>query len=176
MNGNFNYGQNNGYVSNGTYQNGSYGQQPGYNNGNSGYHAQTTQQTPQMSYAQPRPMNTAPQFGDWVDGESAARVYQFPQGWPLETPLTLWDINQDVFYVKMKDSFGRPTPLKKARFVWEDVTPALPGQSGSMQSMEGYATKEDLEHMKNEILDSMRSSQRSAANQNGNRNNGGNRE
>ena len=174
MNGNFNnYGQN-GYMSNGTYQNGSYGQQMMSAPISNAYHPTMPQQNQQMSYAPQRQMNTAPQFGDWVDGLEAAKVYPFPPGWPVETPLTLWDINQDVFYVRMKDSFGRPTPIKKARFIWEDVTPALPGQSGTA-SLEGYATKDDLQNMKQELMEAMRSSQQSMRQgqpQNGNRNGG----
>lgn len=173
MNNGFNgYGQNNGYVSNnGTYQNSSYGQQ--------NYRPQILQQNPQMSYIPQRQQSASPHFGDWVEGEEAARAYPFPPDWPVDTPLTLWDINQDVFYVKAKDSFGRPTPLKAAHFTWMEPRPALPAQSGAMPQLEGYATKDDLQNMKNEIIESLRSSQqsqsRSSQPQNGNRN-GGNRE
>lgn len=170
MNNGFNnYGQG-GYMPNSGYQNGSYSVRPNYQQPGS------MQQNQQMSYAPLRQQSSAPKFGDWVDGEEAARVYPFPPDWPVDTPLTLWDINQDVFYVRAKDSFGRPTPLKKARFTWEEPVLSLPGQSGAVPSMEGYATKDDLQAMKNEIIESLRSSQqapsRSAQNQNGNRNGG----
>ena len=183
MNNGFNNGPNNGYMNNGSYQNGSYTgtAQPIHNNwqNQNVYPAsQTTQQSQMMSYQTPRQQNAAPQFGDWVDGMEAARVYPFPPGWPPDVAITLWDINEPVFYAKARDIYGRPTPLKKARYTWEDTVPALPGQSGTQINLDGYATKEDLHQMENRIIENMRSSQQAPAraNQPQNRNNGGNRE
>lgn len=181
MSNGFNNGPNNGYMNNGNYQNGSYTGQPVYNNwqNQSGYPAgQPAQQLPMPSYQAPRQQNAAPQFGDWVEGIEAARVYPFPPGWPADVAITLWDINEPVFYAKAKDIYGRPTPLKKARYTWEDTVPALPGQSGAQINLDGYATKEELQAMETRILDSMRSSQQNSVrtNPSQNRNNGGNRE
>lgn len=118
---------------------------------------QSGYQQMQNSYAQVPPRSNPPRFGDWVDGEDAARAYQFPPNWPIDTPMTLWDINDDVFYVRAKDEFGRPTPLKKARFVWEQTRGGSSGQSGNFLPSENYATKDDLQNMKNEIMASLRS-------------------
>ena len=133
-----------------------------------------TQQVMPNSYT-PTPHAGAPYFGDWVDGEDAARVYQFPPNWPNDTPLTLWDINEDVFYVKSKDSFGRPLPIKKARFTWEQPKALLPGQSGHNQYAEDYATKDDLKALESKLLSSLQSQNNRGTTNSGNRN-GGHRE
>lgn len=127
------------------YQNGSYGTQGSYYPPRYG-----TQQVP--NYQMPQ-SGTAGVF--WVEGEAAARAQPFPPNWPLETPFTQWDINENVFYVKALMPNGRPTPLRKAHYSWdnEDIQMMLPpAQSNTAQPAPQYVTKDDLDKMESDIV------------------------
>lgn len=138
-----------------------------------------------VSYANPYPMSSAPQQQAavqgviWVNGEAGANAYQMPGGWPVNTPIALWDTNDKVVYWKIINPVGMPIVSVKMRYEIEDQPQMLPaGQSGNDKpDMARYATKDDLEQMKRELLDSM---QKSGSNfsQNGSnnrQNNGGSR-
>lgn len=141
---------NNGFSGTGTqmpviYQNGSYGMQPA---------------VPQMSYQAPIPVASMPGMPIFVDGEYSARAWQFPQGWPVNTPVILWDINGSIFYTKSLNSMGVPTPLQRGHF-YMDETPqsALPtGQSGTsapvnaVPAVSDYATKDDMKSMEERLM------------------------
>lgn len=123
----------------------------------------------QQSYA-PAPQPQQTQGIIWVDGEVGAKAYQMPQGWPAGAPVALWDTNDTVIYLKSFNQMGMPNPLQKIHYTMEQQQsqPMLPaGQmSGDAQPTAGnYATKDDLEQMKNELKEMLRLQQ--PANQNG---------
>jgi len=131
----------------------------------------------QQSYAQ------QPAQGiQWVDGEVGAKAYQMPQGWPAGVPIALWDTNETVIYLKSMNPMGRPNPLQRIFYKMEELPQQqmLPaGQSGVVAQavipdMEGFAKKDDLEKMKQEILEGLKQNQ-STNNQNGSQNGGGRR-
>lgn len=113
------------------------------------------------------PQNTAgmqtpvqPQNGmgiKWVDGEVGAKAYQMPAGWPANTPIALWDTNDTVIYLKSTNPMGMPNPLQKARYTLEEhrsasgnTAPAEP-----VHDMSDYVRKEDLEKMKQDLMDTI---------------------
>ena len=108
----------------------------------------------------------------WVDGEVGAKAYQMPQGWPAGVPIALWDTNETIIYLKSMNPMGRPNPLQRIYYKMDELPQQqmLPaGQSGA-----NFVTKEDLEEMKKELMDSIRHNQGNS-NQNGRQNqqNGG---
>ena len=120
------------------------------------------------NYSQPQNNSYAsqqPQTGIvWVDGEVGAKAYQLPQGWPANTPIALWDTNDTVIYLKSTNPMGMPNPLQKLCYTMDEQPHG--GQSGRtftqssapalMSGDDGrYATKEDLEQIKEEIRKSV---------------------
>ena len=103
----------------------------------------------------------------WVDGEIGAKAYQIPAGWTPNTPLPLWDTNDTVIYLKSINQMGIPNPLQKIHYTMGnqqsqtanlmsgnhsgDSEPVDPSPRG----MEAFATKKDLEKIRQEILQSI---------------------
>lgn len=135
----------------------------------------------QQSYA---PTPTVPPMqsnvvGYQVDGEMAAKAYMIPAG--TAGPIALWDLNENVFYMRSFNSAGMPNPLKKYRFYEEEINAALPnGQSGATQvDTDKFVTRDDFESLRQEIrqlssamqnFNSSSSSNQSHGNQNGRNN------
>lgn len=93
----------------------------------------------------------------WVDGEVGAKAYQMPQGWPANQPIALWDTNDTVIYLKSTNPMGMPNPLQKAHYKLEEYKTAS-GMSGVGQNepdMSQYVKKEDLERMKQDLMDTI---------------------
>ncbi len=92
----------------------------------------------QQSYApQPQQMVGA----DYVLGEAAAKAYNVPAG----KMMVLMDSEDQVFYIKTVDAFGRPMPLVKYRYKEEPMaSAALPAASQAMDP-DKYVTKEELD-------------------------------
>lgn len=109
-----------------------------------------------QSYAAPQ--QPIPYVIQWVDGEVGAKAYQMPQGVPPGSPVALWDTNDQVIYLKSMNQMGMPNPLKKIHYTTEEEpaqylphgNSAVSGSYDSDQS-KNYATKDDLESLKNEI-------------------------
>lgn len=126
----------------------------------------------QMSYGQmpTQSYGAAPAQGiDWVDGEAAARAMQLPAG---VTQHAMWDINEPVIYLKSVNQMGMPNPLRKIRYTIEDSSQSGAGQREALMSgnepaerdmsqyvrkdeAERFVKKDDLERMKNELMDSI---------------------
>ena len=140
------------------------------------YYPYTSGPTPQpynTSSALPSQSSVANPNGIiWVDGEVGAKAYQLPAGWPLGQPIALWDTNDTVIYLKSVNPMGMPNPLQKLHYTMEDQQmSSLPAAVTVEEPKEArYVTKDDLESMKNEILEMLTSS-----NQNEPKNRGGNR-
>ena len=118
------------------------------------YPNQVQQSMPQMSQTQ--------QGGPgliWVDGEIGAKAYQMPAGWPANQPIALWDTNDTLIYLKSWNPMGMPNPLQKAHYTLEGA------KSGAMQTaadappekheMADYVKKEDMERMKQELMEAI---------------------
>lgn len=123
------------------------------NGANGGYMQPNAMPMMQQSYA-PIQQNTPMQsnvVGYQVDGEMAAKAYMIPAG--TAGPIALWDLNENVFYMRSFNNAGMPNPLKKYRFYEEEISTALPaGQSGAASiDPEKYVTKDDFEDLKQEI-------------------------
>lgn len=98
----------------------------------------------------------------WVDGEVGAKAYQMPAGWPPNQPIDLWDTNDTVIYLKSINPMGMPNPLQKARYELEGMKSGekTTGFSGDTEpkcnhDMSLYVKKEDLERMKQDLIDTI---------------------
>lgn len=91
----------------------------------------------QQSYSQ----QSQPMVGaDYVLGEAAAKAYNVPAG----KMMILMDSEDQVFYIKTVDAFGRPFPLVKYRYQEEQMTQNLPAASQAMDPNK-YVTKDELD-------------------------------
>lgn len=124
---------------------------------------------PQQSFAMP--VQNSPQYMIQVDGEIGAKAWQ-PQT-PLNpnTVIPLWDFDGMHVYFKSTDAYGRMNPVRKAKVVFEDEPQSLPqGNSGSVENIQNvsgnssgsgqtiempdmtrFATKDDLESLKQDL-------------------------
>lgn len=96
----------------------------------------------------------------WVDGEVGAKAYQMPAGWPPNQPIDLWDTNDTVIYLKSINPMGMPNPLQKARYELEGVksgekAAGFSGDTEPKPDMSQYVKKEDLERMKQDLIDTI---------------------
>jgi hypothetical protein len=105
----------------------------------------------------PQPAQT--QGLQWVDGEVGAKAYQMPAGWPANTPIALWDTNDTIIYLKSINQMGMPNPLQKAHYTLEEhrgTGPAMSNTSGDdAPVMTDYVKKDDLERMKQDLMDTI---------------------
>ena len=119
------------------------------------------QQYPQQ-IPMPQPYTSgqqAPKGIDWVDGEAAAKATQLPPG---VSQHAMWDINEPVIYIKSMNQMGMPNPIQKIRYQIEEQKPAQSGQarltSGTEETdMSDYVRKDELEAMKEELKETIRS-------------------
>ena len=125
---------------------------------------QSMAQQPQMSGT----MQT--QYGPgliWVDGEVGAKAFQMPAGWPSNQPIALWDTNDTVIYLKSTNPMGMPNPLQKAHYRLEgngsERNQARSGDEGPKHDMSEYVRKDDMERMKQELMDAINGVNTSAA-------------
>lgn len=118
------------------------------------------QMYPQYQQQMPQQQVSQTQGGPgliWVDGEVGAKAYQMPQGWPANQPIALWDTNDMVVYLKSTNPMGMPNPLQKAYYKLESV------QGGEQHAFSGhaepdmsqYVKKEDLEKLKQDMIDTI---------------------
>jgi len=96
----------------------------------------------------------------WVDGEVGAKAYQMPSGMPANQPIALWDTNDTVIYLKSINQMGMPNPLQKAHYTLEEHRGTGPARSGAAEQertpdLSGYVRKEDLDRMKQELIDTI---------------------
>ena len=109
---------------------------------------------------------------EWVDGEVGAKAYQVPVG--MTKPVALWDTNDTVIYLKSVNQYGIPNPIQKIHYRMEEMVPKYMGQdqakleSGDTQpetkpDMTGYVRKDELDAMKEELKEAIRSMQSAEA-------------
>lgn len=103
----------------------------------------------------------------WVDGEVGAKAYQMPAGLPANQPIALWDTNDTVIYLKSINPMGMPNPLQKAHYTLEEHRGTGPATSGAAEpehhDMTQFVRKEDMERMKQELMDAISSVNTSGA-------------
>lgn len=87
---------------------------------------------------------------EWVDGEVGAKAFQMPPGHPANQPIPLWDSTDTVIYLKSWNPMGVPNPMQYIRYTLSNDNQNML-QSGSTEPQNNYATKTDLEEMKEEI-------------------------
>lgn len=132
---------------------------------NYGYSGVGQQMYPQYQQSM-APMQTQQQMQQsgmglkWVDGEIGAKAFQMPQGWPANQPIALWDTNDTVIYLKSINPMGMPNPLQKAHYTLEGMNTGekVKGYSGEAEEkhdMSQYVKKEDLERMKQDLIDTI---------------------
>ena len=113
---------------------------------------------------QQAPQIQQPQYMINVDGENAAKSWQ-PTSVPQpNTIIPLFDSDGQHVYFKTYDAYGRMNPLRKGRIVFDDEIQV--SETPSELDMSGYATKEDLDNLKEELLSQLNNNQ-SKTNQNG---------
>lgn len=114
---------------------------------------------PQMN--QSAAMNPVSQGNDigihWVDGEVEAKAFQIPPGFPAGKQIALWDVNDQVIYVKSLNQMGMPNPMWKVRYTMEEEKKNLVSGDLAPRTDAHYATKEDFESFKNDILEMLTS-------------------
>jgi len=140
--------------------------QPTWNYSGIGQQFYPQLQGTQMQFAN-QPVSTAMQNQNgmgikWVDGEVGAKAYQLPAGWPPNQPIALWDTNDTVIYLKSINPMGMPNPLQKANYRLEGVNSGEKdtGYSGNTEpkcnhDMSEYVKKEDLERMRQDLIDTI---------------------
>ena len=144
----------------------SYGAYPQYpQNSYQQQYSQAVQPQYQQANVSYAPMQNQPRLGiEWVDGEVGAKAFQLPAGWPANAPMTLWDTNDTVIYLKSINQMGMPNPLQKVRYTMEEQPrmsaamssqAALPSgeqqQNQTMPDMSEYVRKDELQQMKEEL-------------------------
>lgn len=148
---------------------------------------QQMSQMPQQSYS--APVQQGPKMMEWVEGEVGAKAFQMPNGWPANSPIPLWDSTDTVIYLKSWGPMGIPNPMQKLRYEMpeqQNQAMLMSGNNGSNDGQSGhpdmsqYVTKQDLENIKKEMMNTFSSMNTSGNNQNGsnssqNGNRGGNR-
>jgi len=142
---------------------------------NPGY-MQNVMAMPQQSYAPSATPMASNVLGYQVDGEIGAKAFTVPSG--TTGPIALWDLNDNVVYMRTYNAAGIPNPLRKLRYVEEEIAPALPvGQSGAANATNAdqFATKSDFEMLRQEIQQLSNAMQskygaNGSSNQNGNNN------
>ena len=105
-------------------------------------------------YQQNQSYSNAVKTMEWVEGEVGAKAFQMPQGWPPETPIALWDNSEKKIYLKSWNQMGMPNQMQELTYtIKEKTNPALLSEnvSGHTQDTSNFATKEDLELIKQEI-------------------------
>ena len=105
----------------------------------------------QMSQAQ------QPQYMINVDGENSAKSWQ-PQVAPQpNTIIPLFDSDGQHVYFKTYDNYGRMNPIRKGRIVFDDeINASEMSQAPVGIDTASFATKEDLNNMKEEVMNSLR--------------------
>lgn len=117
------------------------------------YQQSMAQQAPQMTQAQHNGMI-------WTDGEVGAKAFQRPDWLPANQPVPLWDTNDTIIYLKSWNPMGMPNPLQKARYELEGMktgekTTGYSGDTEPKHDMTQYVRKEDLERMKQDLIDTI---------------------
>lgn len=105
-----------------------------------------------------QPMIQQPQYMINVDGENSAKSWQPTTPVQPNTIIPLFDSDGQHVYFKTYDAYGRMNPLRKGRIVFDDEVQVSETPSEQVQTpdMTAYATKDDLDKMKEELEEKLR--------------------
>lgn len=121
-----------------------------YNGGNVYNPYQNTQAPMQQQIQQPQYMIN-------VDGENAAKAWQPAVQPQPNTIIPIFDSDGQHVYFKTYDNYGRMNPIRKGRIVFDDeINASEMSQASSGVDMTSFATKDDLDKMKEEVMTSLR--------------------
>lgn len=98
----------------------------------------------------------------WVDGEVGAKAFQMPTGWPINTPIALWDSTEKKIFLKSWNQMGMANPMQELDYTIKEQPNPMLLENMSGKDMAQYATKHELEELRNEIhnlVETMQSSQ-----------------
>lgn len=112
----------------------------------------------QQSYAN----NTNFEPMKWVDGEVGAKAFQMPTGWPINTPIALWDSTEKKIFLKSWNQMGMANPMQELDYTIKEQPNPMLLENMSGKDMGQYATKHELEELRNEVhnlVETMQSSQ-----------------
>ena len=100
------------------------------------------EQLEQLTAQRTAPDTPAPQQVPTVSGIDGARTYKLGKG----SSVALFDVNEDIFYLRQTDSNGNEMPLKIGHYKLEDAP----------KSETDYVTVKDFEALKAEIVGLLR--------------------
>lgn len=103
----------------------------------------------QYQYPYQQSYNSNPRPMDWVEGEVGAKAFQMPAGWPVNTPIALWDSTEKRIFLKSWNQMGMANQMQELTYEMKDPPIVIEGVSG--KDMSNYVTKEDFEELKREI-------------------------
>ena len=105
-----------------------------------------------------QPVIQQPQYMINVDGENSAKSWQPTTPVQPNTIIPLFDSDGQHVYFKTYDAYGRMNPLRKGRIVFDDEVQVSETPSEQVQTpdMTAYATKDDLDKMKEELEEKLR--------------------
>lgn len=106
-----------------------------------------------MSYQQPQQSYTQNvKYMEWVEGEVGAKAFQMPAGYVPNTPVPLWDSTAHKIYLKSWNLMGKADDLVELSYEIKGPqnTFMLP-ENTSGKDMSQYATKQDIEKLKEEV-------------------------
>lgn len=86
---------------------------------------------------------------EWVEGEVGAKAFQMPAGWPVNTPIALWDSTEKRIFLKSWNQMGMANQMQELTYEMKDAPIILENLSG--KDMSNYVTKEDFEELKREL-------------------------
>lgn len=83
-----------------------------------------------------------------VEGEVGAKAWQMPNNLAPNTVIPLWDVDGEHVYFRSVDAYGRPNPMKTGKIVMDEEP--------TKDETPEYATKQDLDSLKKEIINEVR--------------------
>lgn len=88
----------------------------------------------------------------WVDGEVGAKAFQKPADLSPGASIPLWDSSAQKIYIKSWNQIGMANPLCEIDYTIKEpqlnITQGMSSSNGGVE----YASKEDLQRLKEEIL------------------------
>ena len=85
---------------------------------------------------------------EWVEGEVGAKAFQMPAGWPVNTPIALWDSTEKKVFLKSWNQMGMANPMQELDYEIKEQPNIYLAEGVSGKDMSNYATKEDLNELK----------------------------
>ena len=108
-------------------------------------------QYPFSYYNQSYTQNNNVKTMEWVDGEVGAKAFQMPPGWPVNSPIALWDSTEKKVFLKSWNAMGMANPMQELDYVIREQPVQLPENTSGQPDMNKYVTKEEFDKLRQEI-------------------------